>query len=192
MFSLMVTNFKIEPALSITNAEGNLNKLYLLTNEYFYRILELVDNILEHSSTKKGVIISRVRKKEKAKSLHRDKRTYFDDNVFRDVKDFIEFSIMDIGIKGIISTSIERWQSSGEEMFKADASKLESLRPEKQLEVFFRPDEEYFQHQSIRTAACMGLLMFSSLIDTNKGFFEVEDRNLSNNSKATCYAQWFT
>ncbi len=189
MLSLMVTNFKFTPALNITKPEGSLYQLYLLSNEYFYRILELVDNIIEHSTTSEGVIMSRVRKTGSIKSFYKDKLEYFSDHIFDNVSNFLEMSIMDIGSNGIISTSLERWNLSNEQSFNDDAEYLKTLDPIDRIKIFFKPENKYFNHQYIRTAACLGLLVFSSLIDLNKGFFEVWDRD--KNADGYYYSQSF-
>lgn len=188
MFALMVANFKIKPVLNPTEADGDLNRIYLLTSEYYFRILELVDNIIEHAKTD-GVIISRVRKKEKAKEFHKDKKEYFEEDRFNNVNNFLEIAVIDIGKKGIIKTSIENWKAAKVNEFEQDAGGIEKASIDKQIKRFFKPEGDYFKHQALRTSACMGLLMFSQLIEKNNGFFVVETTDLSSD-KVLCYTQY--
>lgn len=189
MFALIVANYKVKLSLDITEADGDLSKIYLLTSEYYYRLLELVDNITEHTETGNGVIISRVRKKVQAKEIRKDKLGYFDDGRFKDIENFLEIAIMDIGEKGIIKTSIGNWEKTKINEFEEDARELEKASIDKRIKRFFKPEGNYFNHQALRTSACMGLLMFSHLIDNNKGCFALETTDLST-GKAIYYTQY--
>jgi hypothetical protein len=152
-------------------------------------VLELVDNINEHAKTD-GVIISRVWKKEKIKEIHKDKQEYFAGDRFKGVRNYLEIAVMDISEKGIIKTSIENWRETKVKEFEEDACELESMSPGEQITRFFRPEGNYFKHQALRTSACMGLLMFSQLIDNNNGFFSVVTKD-SSSDKAIYYKQCF-
>ena len=175
LFSLMVLNYSIKPRLNMST-EGDLFKLYLLSYEYFTRLLELVDNILEHSSNKSGVIISRIFKKNKIETIYPDLHNYFENDQLKDVRNFLSITVMDLSKTGIISTSLSDWYSLKEPAFRKDASNLEN---KKNLRTFFDIDEIHFEHQTIRTCACLGLLMFTELIQRNIGYFEVNTKDAS-------------
>lgn len=175
LFSLMVLNYPIKPSLNIST-EGDLFKLYLLSYEYFTRLLELVDNILEHSSNKTGVIISRIFKKNKIETIYPDLHNYFENDQLKDVRNLLSITVMDVSKTGIISTSLSDWYSLKDPVFIDDASTLEN---KKSLRTFFDIGEIQFKHQTIRTCACLGLLMFTELIQRNIGYFEVDTKDAS-------------
>ena len=175
MFTLMVLHYPLKPTLN-TSREGDLFKLYLLSYEYFTRLVELIDNILEHSSNKSGVIISRIFKKDKAETIYPDIHKYFKDDQLTDVKSFLSITVMDISSEGIISTSLSDWSSKKVPEFIEDIS---TLKNKKSLKKFFDIGEIHFKHQTIRTCAGLGLLMFSELIQRNIGYFEVDTNDAS-------------
>jgi hypothetical protein len=169
IFCLMALNYRVNPVFSTTN-NSDLLKLYLLAYEYFTRIAELVNNIIEHSSNRSGVVIGRVFEKRQIRELFPAAYNKFDAKEFIDTSHYLNLTVMDCSREGIISTAIKTWSELDKEKFKED---IHSLQSEGSLKKFFDTRAIHFQHQTVRTCACLGLLIFSELIMKNRGYFKV-------------------
>ncbi len=156
-----------------------ISNIFHFTNEIFYGLKELVKNIVEHSSTGRGIIIGRVLDRRNLAVLKKEMHieSYLQD---RGENEFIDLIILDDGAIGIIEKTIQNLQTLSQEFqntpnalpkFHED---IENLSQDKVvLGDFFDLHEIKLNYQQIRSALSLGLLIFSHLVRENNGFMMV-------------------
>jgi hypothetical protein len=136
--------------------------LWNFTCELVGGIDELAKNIIQHATTKAGVIGG-----------------YISTSIENDIETHFRLSVFDHSNKGVVDTLRESIQKTVNELkdanplreiFKGDLAKIEDSAY-KYSYLFESPENCVLYHQMKRATAHLGLLIFSKLIDNNKGGF---------------------
>jgi len=142
------------------NSEGDkLLKLWGFSKELIYGLNELAKNIVQHSTTKQGIITGFI-----------NENNEFSINVF------------DYSKKGIVNTIKESTSNALDNpslkiIFEEDLHKIESS--DFKLSYLFEPNANHFLNQQTKRAtAHLGLLIFSKLISENNGKLTVSSFDL--------------
>lgn len=173
LFGLMIAQYEPDFA-SPSSAIEEIKRVAALATEYSSRMMELVQNVLEHASTKEGVIVSRAFQLNELVSLYPERTEYLQSVKVAQTRCFLMLDIVDIGDSSILSTSISQWESSESPVLREDAEELKSSRSLKKL---FFPAEKPFFHQMVRTIGCLGLVVFAQLTKRCCGYFEVVSKD---------------
>jgi len=213
LFSLYTRNFyniylmaQKEKKRNIETYINEIQSLYEFCRRFYLGIKELAKNIVQHVG--QGAIVIRVYDKEKCKEfinetkqcsgieispeelLEEDKK--INNNKYKGI--FLIY-VLDVGEKGIVRTMIEKlknWKKIKEKYLNEDSINIISsdiLRLEKgkiTLRNFYDYKNGFkMLHQTIRTAAGIGLVIFSNLLtkDEHKGLMWVSSPNKDNNSQ---------
>lgn len=152
-------------------------ELWEFTKEYVRGLNELAKNIIEHSSTKEGMITI---------------RAYDNEEQIDDLKDkILETHVFDFGDIGIIQTLIENTAKSFEKLTDKDRlfnlynEDIETLKSNYKLKDFVEPTHKILNQQKLRELAHYGLLKFYNLIRENKG--EVNSSSINNSEEREYY-----
>lgn len=174
----------------------DIYNLHAFCMDFYLGIRELAKNIVEHAGEKEnknkgeGAIVTRVYGEEKSEQFIEDVKKYSGTNVSwpanDELKGVFTVYVVDKGEKGIVRTSIEKLGGL-EKIFEnitseknneiVDIIKQDRLSLEEDktgLKDFY--DYRYgfkMLHQKIRTAAGIGLMIFSKLLTLNKGLMWV-------------------
>jgi len=174
-----------------------LNELFEFTKNLFLGIREIARNIIDHTETKTGILTARV---YSANSLFeikgRDNLTKFSDqlskyseeldklqieNFNNQDKYFLDLTIFDEGKDGVISKTISNIKNlsfddiENMELYAKDILQLST--GEITFSDFFNTKQIKLYHHAVKTASHWGLIIFSNLINKNRGFLYASSRN---------------
>jgi hypothetical protein len=142
--------------------------------QLFDGLKELVKNVLEHATERWGILSLRV---FNAKTLSHIKLpefgTYLDERP--DTQEFVDFVLLDDSEAGILAQTVNKLSAMKDEfqdsleqnIIEGDISRIQSS--EVTLRDFFVIKRTPLLHQEIRSAASLGLLIFSDLLIKNDG-----------------------
>lgn len=157
IFSVLTSTNLINSKITNTDIgpeSDKIIKLWGFTKELVFGINELAKNIIQHSTTKEGVLSG-----------------------FIDEKRELQFNVLDYGERGVLSTLKERTKSLKEKergggVYTDDYEKMNSH--EFNIgDLFEINSSSFLNQQSKRTTAHLGLMIFRKLIVENKGWFWV-------------------
>lgn len=181
LFAILIDKF-FEPK---GERKASIENILYFTNDLFAGIRELSKNIVEHSNNKRGYVTARIFKKD---TLMKLKGGQCVDNYLKNsqAKQFLDLVVIDDGEEGIASKTIKNLSALLSEFDNASAetsminADLESLRSQKiTLVDFFNTDDIKLEYQQIRTAASLGLIIFTDLLLKNRGYMGVTTPTLA-------------
>lgn len=184
---------------NIQHPEERTEELWKFTFDYVYGLHELAKNIVEHSTSKRGIITVRAYESPKKKGVASESDNLQVPLEESDSELFLQTHVFDYGKTGIIPTLAESTprlaqETPGlEEFLKND---IETLAADYRLKDFIDPTSQgkpRLEHQTYRYMAHYGLMMFYELIRNNDGSILCEslqsdgkkDRYVSNGSRAS-------
>jgi hypothetical protein len=160
-FIFSVAYHKINPFVnslqkSINNPPDAIRQIWKFTQEYVHGLHELAKNIIEHSTTKQGMITI---------------RSYDPENIYNsNIKKVLETHVFDFGEKGVYQTLYDNTLQSQAKNKKFEDD-LKILETEYRFEDFIYPKEKILYQQLYRDFAHYGLLKFINLIKKYDGKF---------------------
>lgn len=150
----------------------------------YYGIYEIVKNIKEHSTHKRGVICGKVYDKSEVLSIKKNKSQVLGYvNGFEDDECYLVMSMIDDGDLGIITHARNSLQEISDinilDAVKKDIDIIDRQISEKNEgqvlnDLFYNIDDVFFERQKIKAAASYGLLIFVSMLNDLKGMFSVD------------------
>ena len=188
---------------------SRIYEIYEFTKNLFLGLRELARNIIDHTDTGIGVLTARINSSNtlfelKGKdnfnevgfelSQYAEKINLLNNsNLDTKRQDFLDISIFDSGNEGVISKTISnikkiyKINSEHIDLYEEDLNKLE--KGEVTFSAFFNTNDFLLNHHAIRTASHWGLIIFSNLINKNKGLFSASSHSYkSENSFDNCFS----
>jgi len=138
---------------NINSEKEKLFNLWDFTEELVYGINELAKNIIQHSTTKQGVITGYINNNE----LNLNVFDYSDEGVLNTLLKSTENTFEKLKAKNVL-----------QEVFKEDLDKIKSDKFKFQ-NLFEANNDNFLNQQTKRATAHLGLLIFSKLISENNG-----------------------
>jgi len=190
IFSTLMSSELLPGELNDTVKDSFRVKLFTLwdfTKDLVYGLLELAKNIREHTDSGTGIITARIYRKSTYRALQQTDgnvvlryiNEFHHEHGTELVEDpaFLEMHVLDLGKKGVINTLLEGTHKTAisesvpshlKESLKQDIGYLESgnilFR-----DLLVRSQKPMLNQQSKRSIAHLGLLLFSKLIEKNRG-----------------------
>lgn len=191
-----IQGFKKNLEHSLADYKKSIVCIYEFNKTLFAGLKEIALNIVEHSTNKRGILLARVFSKSDIEGitsppvyqtneylcelwelLRKDKnRIGFSSEDFISME-FLDIMVYDDGTDGVIKKILENlynfYNSNKDdkhaEFFKEDIERIR--RREVTFEHLFKTGSTPLYHQAKRSAAHLGLLIFSKLIQNNRGYF---------------------
>jgi len=181
---------------SIDNLEDYINRvrdLYEFTRNLFLGLREIARNIIEHTDSKKGVIMGRVYTGDIIVALKDtnpdDGQSPIIDQYFKGLKikgymtrdyskkSFLDIQLFDEGQLGIINKTISNIKTLAGNSTDHKNLYVQDLLAFNNKEInfsdFYNPSEIKLHHHAIKSASHWGLIVFTNLIHKNNGLFFV-------------------
>ena len=210
-FSLYVRNFYTiynkSPEIKTQKYKKELDSLYAFCMDYYFGIKELTKNIIEHSGENsnegEGIIVTRIYTKEKSRQYIKELQIQSQADIHwpgKEWKGIFTVYVVDKGKKGIIKTATNKLKELINSPFHHEQIK-DKLKQEKKKvdtgEITLKHFYDFYDtkngfkmfHQQIRSAAGLGLMVFSYLLALNKAFMWVSSpgKNLSEIDRVCFY-----
>lgn len=198
LFSMLLSKKQLAEETSEAAKTAYLFKIYNLLNfiqDLVYGIKELAKNIIDHSTTKKGVISGKLYSKSAfdllAKKDPNLQAVFSGYLTTREAASstsnmhFLDLYIMDIGDAGVVPTlytkSKEIADKENEEnlLKKFFTDDLITIRNIKFSDLLYPRGHNMLSHQAKRSVAHLGLLIFTKLIEKNNGLVVASSDNFN-------------
>lgn len=194
MFSQLMTSgvFTDNLELDPNSTANQILTLWNFTKDLCYGWREIVSNSVEHSSTRTGVICARFLKKvDGEKSFlspdYRLQVTELEDSIRNQAHSILEIHAIDLSEHGILDTLLASTQNlklsfeNNDELYKIFEKDIEQLTTGHiKLANLIKPEPgKFLLHQSKRSLAHLGLMIFNQLVTCNKGILGVSSINHS-------------
>ncbi len=205
IFSILVVRNLDRIIENVDDYIKRLNELFEFSRNMFFGIREIARNIVEHTESKKGILLGRVYNGEALKNIRRnaEDESQMIDSYFKHLLEkgyltkelekeyFLDIIIFDEGEKGIIPKSIENittllgGEGDSKNLYLEDISMLESGAIT--FSDFYNPIEIKLNHHAIKASSHWGLIIFTNLINKNYGLFLVSSYSGIVNEYDCCY-----
>lgn len=204
LFSVLVNRNIDKQINNLNEFKKRLNEIYEYSFSLFMGIKEIVRNIIDHTESKKGVILGRVTKGMNLQKINDDFSIHQNGINFEDYlselsdsnsnkkekspikNDFFQITIFDEGQIGIVQKTIENIDFLIESVDDSDGFFQKDIEGLKDgsilLNDFFDIQNFKLNHQAYKASAHWGLVTFTNLIVSNFGLVSVSSRNYHNNS----------
>lgn len=183
LYLVMLFCILVENNFRFSSAEDNqlsavlkrVDSIMSFSIQLFDGLNELVKNVLEHATEKWGILSLRL---FNARNLERIKLTDFNTYLEKkrpQVQEYVDFVLLDDSISGILDQTINKLKAMKEEFSHSSEQKIINDDIERiqtgsvTLRDFFAIRKTPLLHQEIRSAASLGLLIFSDFVTKNDG-----------------------
>lgn len=200
VFCLLLSSNLSESDINERTNTDIVNRVYNLLNftqDLVYGIKELAKNILDHSSTKTGVISGKlynqaifnklIQKDPDLSSAFTGYSKLLHTEYSMETVKFLDLSVTDIGILGVVPTLFKKSEvilndlvqkSSTKHLFEDD---LKSMKESSIgfYDLLYPRGRNILNHQAKRSVAHLGLLIFTKLIEKNNGLLVASSDNFN-------------
>lgn len=184
---------KVEDFKSYTMS---ISELFAFTKNMFLGIREIARNIVEHTSSKEGIISARIYDAQtllnlKTADAQFELERFVKKEELQIAEDYLDIIVFDEGEKGIIAKTIENVKtisnslvSDNRKIYLEDISNLENGKT--LLKDFYNLNDFKLNYHAIKASSHWGLIIFTNLITKNRGFTKVVTNNSKNTYKESC------
>lgn len=184
---------KVEDFKSYTMS---ISELFDFTKNMFLGIREVARNIVEHTDSKEGIISARIYDSQtllnlKTSGAKFELKRFFKKEKSLEIEDYLDIIIFDEGEKGIITKTIENVKtistslvSNNKKLYLEDISNLENEKT--LLKDFYNINDFKLNYHAIKASSHWGLIIFTNLINKNRGFTKVITNSYKSTGKEAC------